>query len=208
MGQLGCIDSIWSKIFEATDPQLSAKIKKVVRGRANQGAKEETIRKHALSYIDMLKSFEESTGLDSKALWDTWIEQVALQIQTPGRYMGDYSLVDQEGDIILSGDVPYNYGKPTTTTGKKSTTSPYYDTTETGYDPEKIRLSDPGLFDDEDEEEDKKRRDKLAGDISRQHSPGELGYVKEQIIKRVREILRSKQNEKTTQGMAQTPKRN
>jgi len=183
VGKLGCIDSIWSKIFKATDPEFSAKIKQIVGGQPNVGASEQNWAEHAQGYIDLLKTFEESTGVGSKELWDGWIDQVSLQIQTPGNYMGDYVLYGPDGEEILSGEAPYNYGKPVT--GGKSpvptTTSPYYDEIETGYDPDKTR--EAGLFSSEEDEEDEERVKKLAHTISKQHNPGEIGYLKEDVVR-------------------------
>ena len=182
VGKLGCIDSIWSKIFKATDPEFSAKIKNALKSSPAATARENTWTEHAQRYIDMLKTFEESTGMGSKELWDGWIDQVSLQIQTPGRYMGDYVLYGPDGQEILSGDVKYNYSKPVTADGDPSTTSPYYDETETGYDPDKTR--EAGLFSSEEDEEDEERVKKLAHTISKQHNPGELGYLKEDVVRR------------------------
>jgi len=184
VGKLGCIDSIWSKIFNATDPEFAAKIEHALKSSPGENAREKTWSEHAQRYIDMLKTFEETTGMGSRELWDGWIDQVSLQIQTPGRYMGDYVLYGPDGEEILSGDVPYNYGKPVTQGGDESTTSPYYDEIDTGYDPENTR--ETGLFsseEEEEDEEDKERVKKLAHTISKQHNPGEIGYLKEDVVR-------------------------
>ena len=182
VGKLGCIDSIWSKIFKATDPEFAATIASALSSSPGARARETTWVTHAKKYVDMLKAFEESTGMDSKELWDGWVDQVALQIQTPGRYMGEYVLYGPDGQEILSGEVPYNYGGPLTKEKKPkpSTTSPYYDEIETGYDPDKTREAGLHSYDEEDEE----RVKKLAHKISKQHNPGEIGYLKENAIRR------------------------
>jgi len=170
-GKLGCIDSIWSKIWNATDPQIAALIAQTLKGQAK--GSEANIRKHALKYIDMLKAIKEGSGMGSKELWDAWTEQVAFQMRNPGRYTFDYTLRDESGDSILSGEGKYNYQPPLTKKGDPSQTHPYY----SSYEGELGDL--PDLED-------------LTLDVSKQHVPKNLKYIRESLTRVVKKTLKSR----------------
>jgi hypothetical protein len=115
-GKLGCIDSIWTKVLNATDPELAALVKKHTGGSIDRtpGKRPDTLykrlRKKAEGYILLLKAFEER-GVDSEDMWNAWVQQVAMQIKNPGKYsQGEvlYQLV-RDGKTLLSGPVKYSY---------------------------------------------------------------------------------------------------
>ncbi len=115
-GKLGCIDSIWTKVLNATDPDLAALVKKHTGGSMNRepGKHPDTLykrlRRKAEGYISLLKAFEER-GVDSEDMWNAWVQQVAMQINNPGKYSeGEvlYQLM-RDGKTLLSGPVKYSY---------------------------------------------------------------------------------------------------
>jgi len=192
-GKLGCIDSIWSKIWNATDPEIAARITKTLKGAA-QGS-EENIRKHAKQYVDLMKAIKEGSGMGSKELWDAWTEQVAFQMRSPGRRTFDYTLRDENGNVILHAEneasveqyidkkgnpkerdvdsLKYNYQPPLTKGGKPSQTHPYYS-------------SYPGDL------EQMPELDDLTFDVSKQHDPRNLKYIKESLKRVIGKILKSR----------------
>jgi len=154
-GKMGCIDSIWSKIWNATDPAISGLITQTLKGQAK--GTEKNIRKHAQRYIDMLKAIKDGSGMGSKELWDAWTEQVAIQMKNPGRNTFDYKLRDEKGNVILTGRGKYTYQAPKTKKGQPSQTEPYY----TEKRPQDKDAQQGGI------------------DVSREHDPRQLGYIRE-----------------------------
>jgi hypothetical protein len=123
-GRLGCIDSIWSKVLRATDPDLAAQVKvtfkkKVSKKSTDTGDIEKgNVLKVAQAYIDLLKVFEDRYSMKSEDLWNAWVEQVNQQIKAPGKYkQGEvqYTLLRKKGDLytppssVLTGPVGYSY---------------------------------------------------------------------------------------------------
>ena len=123
-GRLGCMDSIWSKVLRATDPELAKQVKTTFKRRVSKKSIETgdieqgNVLKVAQGYIDLLKVFEDKYSMNSEDLWNAWVDQVNQQIKTPGRYkQGEvqYRLLKRKGDLhtppeeILTGEVAYSY---------------------------------------------------------------------------------------------------
>lgn len=192
-GKMGCIDSIWSKIWKATDPAISAMVTQTLKGRAE--GSEENIRKHAKQYVDLLKAIKEGSGLGSKELWDAWTEQVAFQIRNPGRRTFDYTIRDENGNVVLHAEneasveqyinkkgvekerdinsLKYSYDNPLTQDGDPSQTYPYYS-------------SYPGDL------EQMPELDDLTHEVTKQHDPRNLKYIKENLRRVIGKILKSR----------------
>ena len=206
-GQMGCVDSVWTKVLKGSDPELSRVLKSLENksGKFRKGKETEpwmqfarepepldkktgnpttfvykTAKDKAQQYANFLKSLESSTGLDSQKLWDAWIEQVTRQTLRPtGKTIANYSLVDADGKVILAdNNYKYIYHSPVTSEKKPSVNSPYYMETFDLEDPEELKNL---VFKPGDVE-------KLFDQIGKEHLPSNLQLYKENT-KLTKEVL-------------------
>jgi len=70
-GQLGCVDNIWQKILAAQDKIIADMVKKIVRTSKNR---EKDLREYASRYISLLDTLEKTYSIDSKNIFEVWLQ--------------------------------------------------------------------------------------------------------------------------------------
>jgi len=174
-GQLGCIDNVWQKILVAQDQIIADRVKKIVRTSKNR---EKDLREYASRYISLLDTLEKAYSIDSKNIFEVWLQVTKFASTRDGDKKGyklDIVTLPQGADLAQSDSFLRAKGVKISAETDQSTLDYYRQ----GGGPAKpMEIKKPS-------EEDKNTEfgapsAQVPGPIAQQHRFGQLGYPVEE----------------------------